>query len=183
MRKKALLEERCTLLLLGTSYTTTGSSSVRSPATAVYLVFQPFTRLHGPRRGRQLSQSKDAHKGYCHYSQHSLCGNGARMPHTLGNVSFLDLMFIAPPVAVMQAQSRCLHNGCAIRNPCTTCLPHLHMAPAPEQPHLHMAFRTCTWSRTAAAYNVSPRTHQACTSHPQKQAYHSNNYSTSTDIF
>ena len=118
-----------------------------SPATAVYLVFQPFTRLQGPRRGRQLSQSKDAHKGYCHYSQHSLCGNGARMPHTLGNVSFLDLIFIAPPVAVMQAQSRCLHNGCAIRNPCTTCPPHLRMAPAPERPHLHMAAHRCRIQR------------------------------------
>ena len=74
-----------------------------------------------------------------------------------------------------------LHNGCAIRNPYTTCPPHLHMAPAPERPHLHMASRTCTWPRTAAAYNVSPRTHQAHTSHPKKQAYHPNNYSTSTD--
>ncbi len=78
-----------------------------------------------------------------------------------------------------QSPSCCLYSWLRLSATRTTC-----------SAHLHMASRTRTWPPahgrapciTAAAYNVSTRIHQAHTTHPEKQAYHLNNYSTSTDL-
>ncbi len=96
--------------------------------------------------------------------------------HASANVWFLDLIFIAGPIA----------SNVAARNHPAAAYPQL----APR------ARRTCTWppapahglphphphmAAHRAAHNVSTRIHQAHTTHPEKQAYHLNNYSTSTD--